>query len=938
MADITISKFTTQVVRTGSTPSSSGFAVNEGQDPTDPSGSGQFHLPVTIGTPANGLAVTEAQVLTIDKAQIFAGTSSQFVKGDGTLDSNTYLTTGSAAATYVPYTGATSDVNLGANSLAAEAGFFDNNGSSDALTVTHTSGSGYGIIVTKGGNNEALYVEKTSGSGNAMRVLGGRTSLVDLALSSVTNTAGDFLTLSGGVVHKRTAAEVRTDIGAGTVTSVGLSSATSGVTIGSTPVTTSGTITIAIATASGSQNGLLSSTDWTTFNNKENAITAGTTAQYFRGDKTFQTLNTAAVPELTNLYYTEARVSANTDVAANTAARHAAVTLGTANGLSLSTQQLSLGLASSSANGALSSTDWTTFNNKQNALTNPVTGTGTTNYLPKFTGSTSIGDSLLFDNGTRVGINTASISNTTLTIYDGTGNGDILKVDTNGSKADIWFNNSTTTNGAVRIRGESNGLKLITGSQERVFIDASGNLGLGVTPSAWGAFKPSLQVGTASISQIANRAYFTANAFFNGTSWTYIDSDFATQYFQQNGTHIWNTITSGTANQPISWTQSMILGSNSGLSIGTGSAAPAQGLLVQGEGRFNTGVLTSGNIEVDTTNNGLVLSKIFVGPKNAIVSDVNGDLLFNSSASGFNNLRFTGAATFSSSVTAGVGSFTGDSSQVLTLHKTSGGGSQLVMSTTFAGGNTYGISPFIAGVSNGGFEVKDITNNATRIAIAASSGNVLINSTSDAGFKLDVNGTGRFSGGGSNGYLYVSGNAGAGGSTNPAYLQGMNFSWNKSNAEGESLLTYTNQGGGSNIRFGIGYWNNSTYSEQLSITSGGNVGIGTASPNYLLHIAAGAANPQLQFTSTGTGSTTSDGFHIGVNNSTLNAFLLQKENADLQILTNDTERMRITSGGNVLIGTATNGASKLRISGLPTSAVGLSSGDVYNLAGVLMIA
>ena len=43
-------------------------------------------------------------------------------------------------------------------------------------------------------------------------------------------------------------------------------------------------------------------------------------------------------------------------------------------------------------------------------------------------------------------------------------------------------------------------------------------------------------------------------------------------------------------------------------------------------------------------------------------------------------------------------------------------------------------------------------------------------------------------------------------------------------------------------------------------------------------------------------------------------------------------------GGNVLIGTTTSGASKLRIVGLPTSAVGLSSGDVYNLSGVLMIA
>lgn len=62
------------------------------------------------------------------------------------------------------------------------------------------------------------------------------------------------------------------DIPTGTVTSVGLSSATSGVTIGSTPVTTSGTITLAIATATGAQNGLLSSTDYTTFNGKQNSI------------------------------------------------------------------------------------------------------------------------------------------------------------------------------------------------------------------------------------------------------------------------------------------------------------------------------------------------------------------------------------------------------------------------------------------------------------------------------------------------------------------------------------------------------------------------------------------------------------------------------------------------------------------------------------------
>jgi hypothetical protein len=46
---------------------------------------------------------------------------------------------------------------------------------------------------------------------------------------------------------------------------------------------------ITIQQASGSQDGYLSSGDWTTFNTKEPAITAGTTSQYWRGDKTWQT-------------------------------------------------------------------------------------------------------------------------------------------------------------------------------------------------------------------------------------------------------------------------------------------------------------------------------------------------------------------------------------------------------------------------------------------------------------------------------------------------------------------------------------------------------------------------------------------------------------------------------------------------------------------------
>jgi hypothetical protein len=132
------------------------------------------------------------------------------------------------------------------------------------------------------------------------------------------------------------------------------------------------THTFNLPTASGSNTGKLSSSDWTTFNNKQPLITAGTTAQYYRGDKTFQTLDTAAVPENTNLYYTDARARA-----AITGTLPISVTSGV----------VSISQAGGASNGYLSSTDFTTFNNKQAALN----GTG----FVKISGTT-----ISYDNNT----------------------------------------------------------------------------------------------------------------------------------------------------------------------------------------------------------------------------------------------------------------------------------------------------------------------------------------------------------------------------------------------------------------------------------------------------------------------------------------------------------------------------------------------------------
>jgi hypothetical protein len=97
---------------------------------------------------------------------------------------------------FVPYTGATANVNLGTFHLDAGKGTFNHNGSTDTLTANHTSGSGIGLLITKGGANEGLKVNKTSGSGNAATIIG---TLEATTLVKTGGTSAQFLMADGSV-------------------------------------------------------------------------------------------------------------------------------------------------------------------------------------------------------------------------------------------------------------------------------------------------------------------------------------------------------------------------------------------------------------------------------------------------------------------------------------------------------------------------------------------------------------------------------------------------------------------------------------------------------------------------------------------------------------------------------------------------------------------
>jgi hypothetical protein len=87
----------------------------------------------------------------------------------------------------------------------------------------------------------------------------------------------------------------------------------------------------------------------------EPALTAGTALQYFKGDKTLGTLNTTAVAEGTNLYFTNSRA---TDAARAAISVTNPLTYDNVTGI------LGIKMANSTDNGFLSNTDWTIFNNK----------------------------------------------------------------------------------------------------------------------------------------------------------------------------------------------------------------------------------------------------------------------------------------------------------------------------------------------------------------------------------------------------------------------------------------------------------------------------------------------------------------------------------------------------------------------------------------------